>query len=50
MSAYPPELLIEQGRLEPGSSSLEKPFELEDLAVVIRSELDQAAPASDEGA
>jgi CheY-like chemotaxis protein len=31
MSAHPAEVLIEQGRLEPGASFLEKPFEMETL-------------------
>ena len=43
MSAFPRELLLEQGRLEPGDVSVEKPFSFEDLAAQVRTILDDTA-------
>jgi hypothetical protein len=43
MSAFPGELLVEQGRLEAGQETIEKPFAFEDLAAKIRARLDTAA-------
>ena len=41
MSAYPEAVLVEQGRIEPGQTTLEKPFEEEELAVCVRTVLDR---------
>jgi PAS domain S-box-containing protein len=44
MSAYPAELLVEQGRIDAGQPTLEKPFDEEQLATVVRRVLDEPAP------
>jgi PAS domain S-box-containing protein len=42
MSAYPPELLVQQRRLTPGCLALEKPFDERELAVTLRTALRRA--------
>jgi FixJ family two-component response regulator len=36
MSAYPADLLVQQGRIQPGTRTLEKPFDERALADAIR--------------
>ncbi len=40
MSAYPTELLVQQGRVKPGTRTLEKPFDEEVLAAAVRGTLE----------
>src|SRR6185503_18810882 len=39
MSAYPAELLVQQGRVAPGTRTLEKPFDEQTLARAVQSAL-----------
>jgi two-component system, cell cycle sensor histidine kinase and response regulator CckA len=36
MSAYPADLLVQQGRIQPGTKTLEKPFDGRALAVAVQ--------------
>jgi PAS domain S-box-containing protein len=39
MSAYPADLLVQQGRIRPGTRTLEKPFDEQTLALAVRTTL-----------
>jgi DNA-binding response OmpR family regulator len=41
MSAYPSELLVQQGRIAPGTRTLEKPFDEDVLAAAVSAALKQ---------
>jgi len=45
MSAYPAELLVEQGRIRPGTRTLEKPFDEVALAAALRTVLESERPS-----
>jgi PAS domain S-box-containing protein len=46
MSAYPAELLVEQGRIRPGTRTLEKPFDEVALAAALRTVLEAESPSA----
>ena len=45
MSAYPADLLVEQGRIERGTKTLVKPFDGRELAVAVAAVLGETSPA-----
>jgi len=50
MSAYPNDLLIQQGRIPPGTTSLQKPFDEETLARAVRSACAETRATADQAA
>jgi hypothetical protein len=44
MSAYPTDLLVQQGRIAPGTKTLEKPFDEQALVAAVRDVLADVHP------